>query len=31
VFVDPLLDIGSGAFGHQNRKTRSAISETLAV
>lgn len=31
VIVDPFLDIGSGAFGHQNRKTRSAISETLAA
>lgn len=31
VVTDPLIDLGSGAFGHQNRKTRSAISETLAA
>lgn len=31
VLVDPLLDIGSGAFGHNNRKTRYAVSQTLAT
>jgi hypothetical protein len=31
VTIDPLLDIGSGAFGHQERKTRAAIAHTLAT
>jgi hypothetical protein len=29
--VDPLLDIGSGLFGHQYRKSRSQMAEVLAA
>jgi hypothetical protein len=31
VTVDPLLDIGTGVFGHQNKKTRSRMAEVLAA
>ena len=30
VFIDPVLDVGSGVFGHQN-KVRHSIARTLAV
>lgn len=31
LIADPLLDIGSNAFGHQSRRTRSAVAATLAA